>query len=151
MSDVRCTWPGHDLLLKLCKQHIAESKHIADGRQTADKQRNSWHGVPQKLYSSSSDQAAITPVDGCQMVLLTLLPHLLLVDICVAWSCRLAHAFTKPAFYDPLVALEDPLAGLHANTHLAQASDTCSSSHCSISCLHRPLLLLMNIVIPSPA
>ena len=34
--------------------------------------------------------------------------------------CRLAHLFTKPAFYKPLVALEDPLSGLHANTHLAQ-------------------------------
>lgn len=28
--------------------------------------------------------------------------------------------FTKPSFYDPLVALEDPLGGLHSNTHLAQ-------------------------------
>ena len=34
--------------------------------------------------------------------------------------CRLARLFTKPAFYEPLVALEDPLSGLHANTHLAQ-------------------------------
>ena len=38
--------------------------------------------------------------------------------------CRLARLFTKPAFYEPLVALEDPLSGLHANTHLAQVCYT---------------------------
>ena len=36
--------------------------------------------------------------------------------------CRLAGLFVKPLFYEPLVALQDPLPGLHANTHLAQAS-----------------------------
>ena len=36
--------------------------------------------------------------------------------------CRLAGLFVKPSFYEPLVALQDPLPGLHANTHLAQAS-----------------------------
>lgn len=43
---------------------------------------------------------------------------------CVAdasFQCRLAGLFVKPSFYEPLVALQDPLAGLHANTHLAQA------------------------------
>ena len=39
----------------------------------------------------------------------------------VSW-CRLAGLFVKPSFYEPLVALQDPLAGLHANTHLAQVS-----------------------------
>ena len=34
--------------------------------------------------------------------------------------CRLAELFTKPSFYVPVVALKDPLPGLHANTHLAQ-------------------------------
>ena len=34
--------------------------------------------------------------------------------------CRLGKAFIKPAFYKPLVQNEDPLGGLHANTHLAQ-------------------------------
>ena len=32
----------------------------------------------------------------------------------------MAELFTKPSFYDPLLAGKDPLAGFHANTHLAQ-------------------------------
>ena len=32
-----------------------------------------------------------------------------------------AARFDKPAFWAPLLAGEDPLPGLHANTHLAQA------------------------------
>ncbi|DBA96514.1 hypothetical protein WJX77_003023 [Trebouxia sp. C0004] len=35
---------------------------------------------------------------------------------------RLAGLFVKPSFYEPLVALQDPLPGLHANTHLAQVN-----------------------------
>lgn len=39
------------------------------------------------------------------------------------WShCRLAEAFTKPRFFEPLLQNTDPLPGLHANTHLAQVS-----------------------------
>ena len=34
---------------------------------------------------------------------------------------RTAALFDKPAFWDPLLAGADPLPGLHANTHLAQA------------------------------
>ena len=37
-----------------------------------------------------------------------------------ASAYRLAELFVKPAFFEPLVALQDPLSGLHANTHLAQ-------------------------------
>ncbi len=40
--------------------------------------------------------------------------------MCTGMLCRLAEQFTKPNFYDPLVAGNDPLAGFHANTHLAQ-------------------------------
>jgi hypothetical protein len=32
----------------------------------------------------------------------------------------MAELFTKPRFFEPLVQNRDPLAGLHANTHLAQ-------------------------------
>lgn len=39
-----------------------------------------------------------------------------------AGHLRLAQRFTKPSFYTPLVFGEDPLANLHANTHLAQAN-----------------------------
>ena len=41
---------------------------------------------------------------------------------------RLAGLFVKPMFWEPLVALQDPLAGLHANTHLAQVCILPSSS-----------------------
>jgi hypothetical protein len=34
---------------------------------------------------------------------------------------RAAQLFTKPRFFEPLSQNTDPLAGLHANTHLAQA------------------------------
>ncbi len=33
---------------------------------------------------------------------------------------RLAEQFTKPNFFEPLVAGEDTLPNRHANTHLAQ-------------------------------
>ncbi len=36
------------------------------------------------------------------------------------WMLELAHAFDKPRFYEPLATGQDPLAGIHANTHLAQ-------------------------------
>lgn len=35
-------------------------------------------------------------------------------------ACRAARLFTKPRFFEPLSQNTDPLAGLHANTHLAQ-------------------------------
>ncbi|CAL8460830.1 g361 [Coccomyxa elongata] len=35
---------------------------------------------------------------------------------------RLAEAFTKPRFFQPLLQNTDPLPGLHANTHLAQVN-----------------------------
>ena len=34
--------------------------------------------------------------------------------------CRLSGMFVKPAFFSPLAAEQDALAGNHANTHLAQ-------------------------------
>ena len=34
--------------------------------------------------------------------------------------CRLAGAFIKPSFFRPLLQGRDALAGIHANTHLAQ-------------------------------
>ncbi|KAK9805585.1 hypothetical protein WJX72_006497 [[Myrmecia] bisecta] len=40
---------------------------------------------------------------------------------------RMADLFTKPAFFEPLVAKQDPLAGLHANTHLAQVNGFASA------------------------
>ena len=33
---------------------------------------------------------------------------------------RMARLFDKPVFLDPLKKGQDPLGGLHANTHLAQ-------------------------------
>ena len=39
---------------------------------------------------------------------------------CPVTACRLARLFVRPEFFDPLVAGNDPLAGLHANTYLAQ-------------------------------
>ena len=35
----------------------------------------------------------------------------------------MARAFDKTRFYEPLKSNHDALGGLHANTHLAQASD----------------------------
>lgn len=47
--------------------------------------------------------------------------------LCTALACitrvrtpRAAKLFTKPRFFQPLSQNTDPLAGLHANTHLAQ-------------------------------
>lgn len=42
------------------------------------------------------------------------------LNVALVLPYRLAQLFTKPNFYEPLLAGEDPLAGLHANTHLAQ-------------------------------
>jgi hypothetical protein len=38
------------------------------------------------------------------------------------WMLTMAMLFDKPSFYQPLVAGEDRLANIHANTHLAQVS-----------------------------
>ena len=42
-------------------------------------------------------------------------------------ACRLARLFVRPDFFEPLVAGNDPLAGLHANTYLAQVGTVSTS------------------------
>ncbi len=42
-------------------------------------------------------------------------------------ACRLARLFVRPEFFEPLVAGNDPLAGLHANTYLAQVGTVSTS------------------------
>lgn len=49
---------------------------------------------------------------------------------------RHGEAFIKPAFYTPLVQNQDPLADLHANTHLAQVRYT-------LGCWYDSLLSLL--------
>ena len=58
-------------------------------------------------------------------------PLAVALKACAVTACRLARLFVRPEFFDPLVAGNDPLAGLHANTYLAQVGTAAlENQHC---------------------